>query len=1506
MKKKTFLSVLMGAACACAMAQTYQEWDDISVTHLNREKAHALSIPVKDETAVDENRMEESPYYLSLNGVWKFRWVADPSKKPSGFEKPTYNVTNWDNIDVPATWQVYGVRHNKSWDKPLYCNVAYPFSYDSNTYSVMADRPGWFTYNNNMKNPVGSYRRTFTVPAEWKGRDVFLRMNGAGHGYYVWVNGQFAGYAEDSYLPSEFKITDLLQEGENVLAVQVYRFTSGSFIECQDYWRLTGITRDVFLWSAPKTRIHDFFVTTSLKSNYTVADVNLTAEVEGADVEGSTLQMKVMDGTNVVGETSTTVGSNGKVQMSLTMENPKLWSAELPNLYNLVVTLNKDSKMVDLRGCKLGVREVGVNAQGALTINGKPIIIRGVDRHDHSTVNGRTVSREEMEKDVFLMKRLNINAVRTSHYPNNPYFYDLCDKYGLYVLAEANIECHANMGLSSVEGFKHAMVERNENHVLWMRNHPCIFMWSFGNESGGGNNFQAVSQAIKALDKTRLTHYEGNSTWSDVTSTMYANLGTIEGIGRDRQNQANQGRKPQPHVQCENTHAMGNSMGNQREFFDLYEKYPALAGEFIWDWKDQGLEMPVPGKANQTYWAYGGDFGDNPNDGNFCTNGVIFPDYSYSAKALNVKKIYQPADFRMKSSVNGTFVVKNKLVFANLNQFDFSYEVLEDGVPLKEGKLDKMDIAGGDSLTITIPDLMPKDAKDDAEYFVRFHVVRTEATDWCEAGYEVANEQFQLRKAQKKDVYASTSTAALSVSETASNIVLTGENFNATFSKTTGQLYSYNYHGKSLMSSGLRFNAFRVPTDNDGRQGGGWIDMGLRDLSVKAGTWSVKEENGTVVLNITNSYQGKAPTAFSTQMSYSVMADGTIAVSSLIDPAVKGVILPKMGYVFEMPSGYEQFAWFGRGPWDNYRDRKESCFPGLYRSTVTDQWTGFILPQENGNKEEVRFIALTDDNGQGLMVVAPQQMSSTVGHWRAKDIYPSSGRKKHPYEVNFIKNTVVCIDAANRALGNASCGPDVLDKYELKSEQKAFNFILMPLSEPLTDAQLTEKARVASPQCAPVIIKSDKGRVTMTTATSGATIHYSTDGGATWKTYTSGFNFREGGSIMAYASKDGLVQSMTTEAMVDMYISKTNWKVYSCDSQQGGNERAENAIDGNSSTIWHTAYGGNTPSCPHEIIIDMGTTYEVTAFVYEGRGDMSNGRVKEYEVYFSNDPTIWGTPAATGSFNNAAGEQVVELAAPLKARYFRLIARSEVNGNAWTSAAELGIHATQTVGAQEETRTAIQNNATYYLKDPTSGLYLRGNASGTEGHFRLASLNLDDKDFQFLFTKVTGFSSFYKVKLQGGYMSEGGSYWTCVLASTANTTTGWMQMEAVDDADGFYMRGLWKGSTDYFGFDSHNVGSYIYTNKKTPALLVMQKRSELLSVPSVSTDISPRVSVDGRMIHVACDEEGDVVVYGVSGAVVASRTACRTADFAMPSAGVYLISFRTNGGQWTKLKVNVL
>lgn len=1245
-------------------------WNDVTITQINREEAHTSAIPFASEEDVSFKSMEQSPYYLSLNGIWKFNWTGIPDTKPTGFPENSYDTSDWDDITVPSVWQLYGIKNDKKWDQPLYVNTRYPFTYDKN-YNVMADRPDEWTYNNDMKNPVGSYKREFSLPAEWNGRNIFVRFNGAGPGYYIWVNGRKVGYSEDSYLPSEFDITPYVMPGKNTISVQIYRFTSGSFLECQDFWRFSGISRDVFLWSAPKTQIRDYFFRSDLDDQYKDAKVIVDVELTGKKLKRGRLTAKILD-TNqqVVAEKELHNPLLGTNTIEMDVMNPDKWSAETPHLYDLIVTLDEGESRIDIRGGKVGFKEVGIGSRGELLINGRRIIFHGVNRHDHSEIGGRTVTREEMENDVKTMKRLNINAVRTSHYPNNPYFYELCNKYGLYVLAEANVETHGNMGLSSVELFRRPMVERNHNHVKWMRNNVSIFMWSYGNESGGGNNFEHVEKAIKALDNTRLTHYEGNSQWSDVSSTMYGSYDRIKQIGESRQEEA----APRPHIQCENSHAMGNSMGNVREMFNLYEKYPSLTGEFIWDWKDQSLLMPVPGANNEFFWAYGGDFNDHPNDGTFCTNGLIFSDYTLSAKSYNTKKIYQPVDFSL-SEDGKTFLLKSKLTFKTTDDYDIHYTVLEDGIKIKTERLDVV-LSPGETKEVVI-NTMELMTKKDAEYFIRFNVYQKDATWWAEEGYEVASEQLQVQVAVKP-IYQIPATGGLTLTESVDEIKITGASFEALFSKKEGTLSSYISNGNQLINSPLILNLFRLPTENDKAQAGRWDDMGIRDMTVEAGSWEIRmaDAGNYADLQITNHYIAHGDNSYNVSMAFKVLSDGTIVVNTFFEPTTKMSILPRIGYRLEMPKTFEQLTWFGRGPWESYSDRKEAALEGVYNSNVTDQWERYVLPQETGNKEDVRWMSITDTNGAGLLFVAPQKMSASATHYRPEDIYQNrNNRKLHPYEVPFTENTIVNLDAVMRGLGNASCGPDVMEQYELRAESTPFQFILLPLTTAMDNEQISEKARIESPISEPVAISQEKeGMIHLTTTTSGGVIYYSLND-SPFSLFTTPLDLSEGGRIRAYSSSEGLFDSMTTEANLKMFIDKSKWRVIHYSSQAEGDE-AFRAIDGDENSKWHTPFNDPEPKHPHTIVVDMNQIYHVEEFIYTPRRDGENGNIKDFDLYFSNDPNTWGSPSVSGQFERGSFTKRIKVYSGTKARYFKLVAKSEVNGRAWTSAAELGIVAT--------------------------------------------------------------------------------------------------------------------------------------------------------------------------------------------------------------------------------------
>lgn len=1430
---RRIIAAIVLVLTASTQAQTFKEWDNPAVYELNRETAHTTAIPMASEQQLSEGELEDSPYYMSLNGTWKFKWVGVPTSAPSTFYRDTYNVSSWDNITVPCPWQMYGIRHGKAWDKPLYVNTRYPFTFTSD-YSVMADRSSDYTYSGTMKNPVGSYRREFTLPSEWKGRDVYLRFNGAGHGYYVWVNGNFVGYAEDSYLPSEFKVTDYVREGVNNVSVRVYRFTSGSFLECQDYWRLTGITRDVFLWAAPKQQIRDFFFrTVSFSTTMARASAAVDITTSGESLSGCKLNARLMDGARQMSSATKTLTAAGKVTLNLSsITDFTPWSAEVPKLYDLVLTLEKDGEVIDLRGGKVGLRTVGIRSDGALLVNGRRIIFHGVDRHDFSAETGRTVSREEMEEDIRMMKRLNMNAIRTSHYPNNPYFYDLCDRYGMYVLAEADVECHGNTGLSDVEAFRMPMVARNVNQVLWHRNHPSICLWSAGNESGGGINFKAVNDSIKKYDNTRLTHYQGNDSYFDVSSTMYASVSDIENRLKSNLSNSQAGKSVRPHIQCENTHSMGNSGGNQREYFDVYEKYPSGTGEFIWDWKDQGIRVPVSSGSSKSYWAYGGDFGDKPNDGNFCCNGVVLPDGTPTSKSFNIKKIYQPVDFFLRNAAEGRYVVKNKLAHTDLSHLSLSYSVLRDGIPVREVSMDDVNVAAGDSTSVMLTPLDGVDVSEDAEYHIRFSAKQREATWWAEAGYEVASEEMQIRGAVKP-AFRNACADELTCDVTSASTVVGGKDFSVTFSK--GELSLYNIGTRTLIKSPVSLNAFRAPTDNDKEQSSRWDGYGLRSLTLSAGTvdtlWSA--DRRSIELKVTNTYKGANGMSFSVQTSYMVFSDGTVVADHNILPSVSGVELPRLGMKLEMPREFEQFRWFGRGPWDSYRDRIEASLPGLYSSTVSAQWTDYVLPQETGNKEDVRWMALTDEAGCGMLFIsADKNMAASTGHWRPQDIYVDRGnRTRHPYQVKFCDNTVVNLDAYNRALGNASCGPDVLNKYKVLSGPTHLSYIMMPLQEKLSDEALAAKARISSPLSPYVRIENDgKGFAVLSTSQSDATIHFRIDGGEE-QIYSAPVNMTAGGTITAWSTREGCLPGAENSLAFPLYIDKSKWIVTSYDSQQGGNEVAKNAVDGNENTIWHTSYSGNVTDCPHEIVVDMRACYRIEKFLYQGRHDGSNGRVANFEVYFSNAPRVWGSPAASGTLSNSDAVQEIVIPSKPEARYMKFIIRSTHDNKKYASVAEIGIVATAIVPAPPTVTSVLSSTTSYYLvRHVDSGLFLQYYPNSTDGDYALAELtedNVTDNSFRFLFTPVTGFTSFYTVK--GRQPAE---FWTLynngydVTAAAAITgSRDWFQVEQQPD-ETVFLRCVGKYPR-YFNFDRTTPHSLVYADKVKPATFEIIRQTKI-------------------------------------------------------------------------------
>ena len=992
-------------------------------------------------------------------------------------------------------------------------------------------------------------------------------------------------------------------------------------------------------------------------------DVEVTGKKSNCEIQA---RLTDLEG-NEVG-TQSMRAQMGANNLQFEVMNPLKWTAETPDLYNLTVVLKQKGKTVDIRSVKVGFRKIELAKDGRMLVNGKSTLFKGVDRHDHSSLNGRTVSKEEMEKDVQLMKLLNINAVRTSHYPNNPYFYDLCDRYGIYVLSEANVECHGLMALSNEPSWVKAFTERSENMVRRYKNHPSIVMWSLGNESGNGINFKSAAEAVKKLDNTRPTHYEGNSSYCDVTSSMYPDVQWLESVGKERLQKSQNGETVKPHVVCEYAHAMGNAIGNFKEYWETYERYPALVGGFIWDWVDQSIKMPTP-DGSDYYMAFGGDFGDTPNDGNFCTNGVIFSDRTYSAKAYEVKKMHQPVWVEAMGS--GKYKLTNKRFHAGLDDLYGRYEIEEDGRVVFSGNLEELSLDAQSSKVITIDDSRIKRLPG-AEYFIKFSFCQKQDTEWAEAGYEVASEQFKLSDSAKP-IFKSEK-GSIELVETSDAYLVKGLQFEATFSKQEGTISAYTLNEVPMISKGLELNVFRAPTDNDKQVDGDWFQNGLNRMLLEAGHWEVHKEDGKVRLQIENLYRGQSGFDYRTNIEYTVGADGSIMVNSTIIPGTKGAVIPRVGYRMEMPEGFERMRWYGRGPWENYVDRKDATYVGVYDDLVSNQWVNYVRAQEMGNHEDVRWISITNPDGIGFVFVAGDKMSASALHARAQDMVDPANRRRllHKYEVPMRKETVLCLDAQVRPLGNASCGPGPMQKYELRSQPTVFSFIMLPLERSYSKEELVKKARVQMPVCMPVLIERDNnGYLNLQTSTPGATIHYSLNGGED-KIYDGPFELISGGYVEAYAISEQLAKSVKSSAKLPIYVDRSAWKIVSVSSENGG-EEGRNAIDGDLNTIWHSRWNDPVAKHPHEIVVDMSSLLEIDKFIYQPRNS-ENGRIKDYELYFSQDGKNWGNKMK-GSFENSASAQFVTLEKPIVTRYFKLIALSEIYGRDWASAAELNVNA---------------------------------------------------------------------------------------------------------------------------------------------------------------------------------------------------------------------------------------
>jgi len=1047
MAHKPFFFFFALAAALC-LTGSAREWEDEQVNAVNREPARAASFPLAGIAAALTPEEPETPYRKMLNGNWTYQWSASPDERPADFYKPGFDVSQWGLIDVPSCVELRG------FGIPIYTNIRYPHQ----------TKPPFI---GTEYNPVSSYRTAFTVPAEWKGRPVFVRFEGVYSAFYLWVNGQYVGYSEDSKLPAEFNLSKYLKDGGNLMAVEVYRWSDGSYLEDQDMFRFSGIYRDVSLFSPPAAELRDFYVTTKLDAAYKNAVLGLRLKgrsLAGKAVSG-TVKSQLFDADNkriaTLPEAKLALAADGAdsvADVQVFVAAPRLWSAEDPYLYTLVMTLEGESGSADVRSCKVGFRQVEIR-DGKILFNGKAIKFKGVNRHEAGPENGRTVSRAEMLKDILLFKRFNINTVRTSHYPNHYYWYQLCDRYGIYVVAEANVESHG-MGygkesLSHVASWEKAHVERNVNQVEDYKNHASIFMWSLGNEAGPGKNFKAAVDAVHALDATRPVHYERASEIADVDSHMYP---TVEWLYNRGTNTV------KPFFLCEYAHAMGNAMGNFKEYWEAFYSSDSLSGGCVWDWIDQAVwkytDRVGPDGKRERYLAYGGDFDDMPNDGNFVCNGIIGPTRDVTPKLVEVKRVHQNLVVSAENAADGKVEVWNRFAFTDAGAFEARWALSCDGKVIEDGSLGALEIAPLTRKTIgvPVPDIRPVPG---AEYFYRvsFHLKRQ--TLWADKGYEVAASQLAFKPAPvaRPVVAAPGKMPKVKLAQDDAAVTVRGKGFEVAFSRESGTIARLVYSGKTVMGDaagivhGPRLNTFRAFVDNDD-QWGRWMRSeffasGLTQMSYHARPLQVAaSEDGTRV-RVTSAVEacGFKSGRFTHVAEYLVTGDGAVTVKNTITPAGKLPVLPRMGVRMMLGGAFENMAYYGRGPWENYVDRNTGSDVGYYESTVTGQFVPYVRPQENGGKCEVRWAAFTDKAGDGVLFTFPVPLFVTALHYTSEDLDGSRHRNGMGRIYNpLVARPEVCLslDIGQTGLGGASCGPIPMEKYILRAKPFQYTYVMRP------------------------------------------------------------------------------------------------------------------------------------------------------------------------------------------------------------------------------------------------------------------------------------------------------------------------------------------------------------------------------------------------------------------------------------------------------------------------------
>ena len=1017
------------------------EIEDPECIGINKEPAHATLMPYANMKEALATIRHASTFCRSLNGMWKFNWVSWPQARPVDFYKTSYDVSSWKEIPVPSNWQLLG------YGTPYYRNLGYTFKKDFP--KVMSTPPENFTAYEE-RNPVGSYRRDFDVPADWNGRQIFIAFDGVDAGFFLWINGQKAGYSVNSRNVAEFDITKYVKPGKNMVAAEVYRYNSGSYLEDQDMWRLSGIFRNVTIWSSPQQHIRDFFIKTDLDDKYLNATVDVIAKVKNYSsktAKASKLTATLYNGETVVASADGNVpdlkpGEEFSMKLSFPVQNPDKWTAETPKLYTTVLTLKNGNKVIETLSSRTGFREVEIKGRLFLA-NGVPLKLKGVNRHENWPDVGHAVTEAQMIRDLELIKQGNCNHVRTCHYSDDPRWYELCDEWGIWLVGEANVECHGNSGKFDEEPrFKAAIIDRNIANTENFKNHPSVIIWSLGNENGrGGSNFRAAMAAVKAIDNTRPVHYEGfgigKANPADLDSRMYTNVPDVERIATDA-------ALNKPFYMCEYAHAMFNSMGAIGEYNDVFDKYESLLGGAIWEWQDQGIWNKRD--PNHVILAYGGGFGEFPNDRYFIHKGVVASDRTLKPHYPEMKHAYQWIGISEGNLEGGIIKIKNKYQFLSLKGFNASWSLSEDGHIIGSGTYPSFDVKPGMETSVMVP-FEIGNPKAGAEYFLRISYTLANDEIWAKKGYEIASQQFQLPvKAAAKPVVPVTQ--PLTMIKGDKEINLKGEGFSAVFDMTAGTFSRLEQNGLNILKAdgGPRLHLWRAAHKNDDMYADrGWTNNGLKELKwtpqdISAGQTSPSE----VKISVRLLGEGKNGFTVIHNVVYKISGDGMIIAENSINANNPQQVAGRIGVRMFLDKQFEQAEYFGRGPMENYADRKRGSDVGIYKSTVRQLLTPYEKPMDAGNHEDVRWVKLTNQRGIGLMAMC----DTTLLQFTALP-YSDEQMDKVEYRIDLppVDATVFCLSYRTLGVGSNSCGPRPLPQYMVYTAPTTFTYKIRMIPE---------------------------------------------------------------------------------------------------------------------------------------------------------------------------------------------------------------------------------------------------------------------------------------------------------------------------------------------------------------------------------------------------------------------------------------------------------------------------